>query len=726
MQPEKIIRKIAAALHITPKQVAAALTLFDQGNTIPFVARYRKEATGELDEVQLRQIKENFEYDMALAQRKETVRQSIASQGQLTEELAEKLENAQRLQDVEDIYLPYKPKKRTKASMARDAGLEPLAALLMEQNPAGPSAESLAGSFLSEEVPTVEDALQGAGYIIAEHLSELAAFRRYLRSALWKSAKLECTLLVEEQDAQAMLTYKDFSESIRHLPSHRILAINRGEAQKVLKVTLTAADDTYIQHLSSLLVQQHSPYAALLEAAAADSYKRTIFPQMEREIRNELTERAEKQAITVFAENLRQLLLQPPFTGQTILGMDPGYRTGCKCAVIDSCGHVADYGTYYLTSSQKQREESAAALSALIQQHHVTLISIGNGTASYETEQFISSLIRDNGLTCRYCIANEAGASVYSASDLAREELPELDVSIRGAVSIARRIQDPLAELVKIDPKSIGVGQYQHDVNQKRLSATLDDVVESVVNYVGVDLNTASPALLQHISGLTASTAGNIVAYRNENGPFHDRRELLSVNRLGPAAFTQCAGFLRIKNGSNPLDNTSVHPESYPLAEEIIKMYDFTMQDLENEEKLRLLQSKLQMNAAPKLAAKLQAGIPTIRDILEELRKPGRDIRDGFPQPLTRKHVVSLDELPVGTIVRGTVHNVVDFGAFVDIGLKTPGLIHRSELSSHSFTHPLDIIHVGDIIDAVIISVDAGRSRIGLSIKQLETNKSQK
>jgi uncharacterized protein len=725
METEKIIQQIAAELKIRPKQVEAALNLFAEGNTIPFVARYRKEATGELDEVQLRQVQESFEYAQALGQRKETVRQSIQDQGFLTKELAEQLERAQRLQDVEDIYLPFKPKKRTRASMAKDAGLEPLANLFLAQSPSGAAPDEAAAPFLTDNVQTVDDAIQGASYIIAERMSESAEFRRYIRSALWNTAKLECTLQVEEAEAKAMLTYKDFSESIKHLPSHRILAINRGESQKLLKVTLKADNDTYIDHLAGLFLRGNSPYRDLIISAAADSYKRSIFPQVEREIRNELTERAEKQAIAVFAENLRHLLLQPPFMGQTILGMDPGYRTGCKCAVIDSCGNVLDYGAFYLTSSEKRRDESEEAIYHLIKKHGVTLISIGNGTASYETEQFVSNLIHHHKLKCRYIIANEAGASVYSASDLAREELPDLDVSIRGAVSIARRIQDPLAESVKIDPKSIGVGQYQHDVNQKQLSGTLDTVVESVVNYVGVDLNTASPALLRHISGLTTSTANNIVTYRNENGPFHDRQELLKVNRLGPAAFTQCAGFLRIKDGKAPLDNTSVHPESYALAEKIVKSYGFTMHDLKNEEKLRLLQSKLQMNAAPKLAAELQAGIPTIRDILEELRKPGRDVRSEFPQPLTRKNIMSLEELQVGSVVRGTIHNVVDFGAFVDIGLKTPGLIHRSELSTHPFKHPMDIVHVGDIVDAMIISVDADRGRIGLSLKQLEAAKKQ-
>ncbi len=720
MIEKDIIQQIAAELRITPKQTAAALELLQQANTIPFIARYRKEATGELDEVQLRDIQNSYEYLTALAQRKETIQQSIMDQGCWTEELAQRLAQANRLQDVEDIYLPFRPKKRTKASAARDAGLEPLAQLFMEQKKNGILPDKAASPYVNEAVPTVEEAIQGACHIIAEQFSEMAPFRRFLRRTLWRSARLTCSLAADEKECATVLTYKDFSEAVRHIPSHRVLAINRGENQKLLKVSLVYDQDACISHLCQSVITGPSPYRTLLEDAAADSCKRLIFPQIEREIRNDLTEQAEKQAIAVFAENLRHLLLQPPLAGHTILGLDPGYRTGCKAAVINAYGDVLDYGAYHLIGSHKQQEESMTALEHLIRKHEVSLISIGNGTASYETEQFESNLIRDRRQKCRYIIANEAGASVYSASDLAREELPDLDVSIRGAVSIARRIQDPLAESVKIDAKSIGVGQYQHDVNQKQLSAALDAVVESVVNSVGVDLNTASPALLQHISGITAAVARNIVAYRNENGPFHNRQELMGVNRLGPAAFTQSAGFLRIKHGDMPLDNTSVHPESYELAKRIIKSYGFTLHDLKKEEKLQLLQSRLQMNAAPKLAETLKAGLPTIRDILEELRKPGRDVRDALPKPLTRQHILSLDELQIGTVVRGTIHNVVDFGAFVDFGLKTPGLIHRSELSTHPFNHPMDIVHVGDIIEAVIISVDATRGRIGLSIKQLK------
>lgn len=719
MTEKQLIQTVANAVGVRISQVQAALHLLQDGNTIPFIARYRKEATGVLDEMQLRRIQECYTYEQALQDRRETIRQSITEQGLWTTTLAQQLEAATHLQEIEDIYLPYKPKKRTKASMARDAGLEPLADIFWQQSPYGADPKDAAVLYINDEVPAIEDAISGAENILAERISELTSFRQFLRQDLWKSAKLTCTLQVDEAEAPIMATYQNFSQRICHLPSYRILAINRGEAQKQLKVTLMANHDFYIEKLTQYILHGSSPYTQLLADAAADSYKRLIFPQLEREIRNDLTEKANKQAIAVFAENLRNLLLQPPFTGQTILGLDPGYRTGCKAAVIDATGHVLAHGTYYLTSTKRQQEQSAIALRNIIKKYKVTLISIGNGTASYETEQFVSAMLTAQQLSCPYIIANEAGASVYSASELAREELPDLDVTIRGAVSIARRIQDPLAESVKIDPKSIGIGQYQHDVNQKDLSTALDAVVDSVVNYVGVDLNTASAALLQHVSGLTAATAANIIAYRNENGPFHNRQELLSVNRLGPATFTQCAGFLRIKDGDEPLDNTSVHPESYDLAKKIAAHYGFVPADLQNTSKLHLLKEKIQMNAVPLLAASLHAGKPTIRDILEELRKPGRDVRSAFPKPLTRRHVVSLDELKVGTIVRGTVHNVVDFGAFVDFGLKTPGLIHRSELCSHRFRHPTDVISVGDIVDAMIISVDAQRGRVRLSLKRL-------
>jgi uncharacterized protein len=721
MTEETMIAEIARTLGIRPAQVQSALSLFAQGNTIPFIARYRKEATGTLDEVQLRCIQEQYEYEQALASRKKTVRQSIIDQGCWNNELAEELEAARQLQDVEDLYLPYKPKKRTKASMAREAGLEPLADLFLSQKANGPAPEKAAQAYLTDEVPSVEDAIQGAANILAERFSERADFRRILRRELWQQARLTCSLQVEEDQAGPMLTYADFSERIARIPSYRILAINRGENEKKLKVTLKEPADRHIAMLCQLVITRPSPYDQILRDAAADSYKRLISPQMEREIRNELTAQAEKQAIDVFAENLRHLLLQPPFAGQIILGLDPGFRTGCKAAVISATGQVLDYGTYYLTHSEQQKHQSAVSLANMIRRHGVTLISIGNGTASYETEQFVSHLIADSPviLPLRHRQRSRRSPSIPPRT-WPGKELPDLDVTIRGAVSIARRIQDPLAESVKIDPRAIGVGQYQHDVNQKALSAALDQVVTSVVNYVGVDLNTASAALLQHIAGLTAATAGNIVAYRERERPLPEPAGPAQRPPPGPATFTPVRRFPAHQGRTEPLDNTSVHPESYGLAEKIASHYGLSHEDLKDPDKLAGLRDKIQMNAAPKLAAVLDAGEPTIKDILEELRKPGRDVRSEFPKPLTRRHVMSLDDLQIGTVVRGTVQNVVDFGAFVDFGLKTPGLVHRSQLSRHPFRHPTDVVHAGDIVEAEIISVDAARGRIGLSMKKVK------
>lgn len=722
MNQIEVIRRIATMLSLRPNQVETALNLFAQGNTVPFIARYRKEATQLLDEVQLRQIRERYDYEEKLARRKETVRQALAAQNALTEDLADALAAACVLQDVEDLYRPFKPTRRTKAAAAREAGLKPLAELFRKQVKNGPPPEKAAEAYLTNTVKTADAAIQGAMYILSEDLAGNSTYRRYLREELWKTARLSCTLTVADAEAGPMLTYKNFNEKIRRLLGYRMLAINRGEAQKLLKSVLQTDTDKHIAHLVGMIISGPSPYVEILKDAAKDSYQRLIFPQLEREIRSELTASAEKQAISVFADNLRSLLLQPPFAGQVIMGLDPGYRTGCKCAVIDATGKVLDHGTYHLVGSKKQQQDAAEALTAWVKKHGITLISIGNGTASYETEQFVSHLIQHGNLTCSYMITNEAGASVYSASMLAREELPDLDVTIRGAVSIARRIQDPLAEAVKIDPKAIGVGQYQHDVDQKMLSAALDDVVESVVNAVGVDLNTASAALLRHVAGLTATTAANIVAYRKKNGPFRNRQDLNAVPRLGPSTFMQCAGFLRIKDGEEPLDNTAVHPESYALAKKILQHCGIHHEERKDTAALHLLQSKLPPNATAALAEKLHAGEPTIRDILTELRKPGRDLRDTMPQPLTRQKILSLDELQIGTTVRGTVQNVVDFGAFVDFGLKTPGLVHRSKLCRKPFCHPLDVVRVGDIVDAVIVAVDSRRGRISLSMTDVANN----
>lgn len=722
---EKMSQYIATELGVKGWQVKVAVELLDEGNTVPFIARYRKEKTGELKDEQLREIEERIKYLRNLEQRREEIIRSITEQEKMTPELATAIEGAMKLQELEDLYLPYRPKKRTRASIAREQGLEPLAMMMLSENADNPaaSAETLAEPFLSEEVPTVEAALQGAMDIVAEDVSDRADFRAYLREAIWQEGKVKA-VLVEETDEnkevrQGFLQYEDHEEPIHQMPSHRILAINRGEKLGVLKVSLVAPDDTYIAYMiGKLPVPAVTSLVAYKEAAVADAYKRLIFPAMEREIRKTLTENADEQAIKVFGTNLRNLLLQPPLAGHVIMGLDPGYRMGCKMAIIDAQGNVLDQGIYHLTSGEKGKEAAKLDMANRIRKWKVTLLSIGNGTASYETEQFVSQLIETEQLDCHYIITNEAGASVYSASKLAIEELPDLDVSIRGAVSIARRVQDPLAESVKIDPKSIGVGQYQHDVNQKQLSATLDQVVETVVNHVGVELNTASPAILQHVAGISSAVANNIVAYRKDNGTFQNRKELLKVKRLGPAAFTQCAGFLRIKDSQNPLDNTPVHPESYELAETIIKDLGFTLDELNDKVTLAQFHEKLALVDAETIAANLDAGVPTVRDILEALAKPGRDPREDLPAPMTRKHVMSLEDVKVGTVVKGTVHNVVDFGAFVDFGLKVNGLLHRSEFCCRN-EHPSDVLAVGDIIEAEIISVEPERNRIGLSMKSL-------
>ena len=724
---EKMSQYIAAELGVNAWQVKVAVELLDEGNTVPFIARYRKEKTGELKDEQLREIEERIKYLRNLEQRREEIVRSITEQEKMTPELATAIEGAMKLQELEDLYLPYRPKKRTRASIARERGLEPLAQLMLDDKTedTASTVESLTAPFITEDVPDAEAALQGAMDIVAEDVSDRADFRAYLRDAIWRQGKVKTVMTGDEETAetdevrQLFLHYADYEEPIHQMPSHRILAINRGEKLGALKVSLTAPDETYIDYMVAALPE--TGVAALKEykaIAVADAYKRLIFPAMEREIRKTLTENADEQAIKVFGTNLRNLLLQPPLAGHVIMGLDPGYRMGCKMAVIDAQGNVLDQGIYHLTSGERGKEAAKKDMAACIRKWKVTLLSIGNGTASYETEQFVSQLIEDEKLDCHYIITNEAGASVYSASKLAIEELPDLDVSIRGAVSIARRVQDPLAESVKIDPKSIGVGQYQHDVNQKQLSETLDQVVEIVVNHVGVELNTASPAILEHVAGISAAVANNIVTYRKDNGAFNNRKELLKVKRLGPAAFTQCAGFLRIKDSQNPLDNTPVHPESYDLAETIIKNLGFTLVELNDKAKLADFHTKLALVNAEDVAKELDAGVPTVRDILEALAKPGRDPREDLPAPMTRKHIMSLEDVKVGTVVKGTVHNVVDFGAFVDFGLKVNGLLHRSEFCRHN-EHPSDVLAVGDIIEAEIISVEPKRNRIGLSMKAL-------
>lgn len=719
MLEQNITAYLANLLKLKTSQINAAIKLIDEGNTIPFIARYRKEATGDMKDEQLRDLNDKLIYVRNLIKRQNEIKNSIEEQGKMTPELSLAIDKVEKLQELEDIYLPYKQKKRTRAMIAKEKGLEPLAQFILKQEDSSEKLEDIALKYLNDEVTSSDEALAGASDIIAETISDSADIRAKLRQHLWQTSSLSITRDKEADSDEAFLMYEDYTEPIKHLPSHRILAINRGESKDILKVKLISDIDKDIAIITKFILKQNSPYKEFLTNAIIDAYKRLIFPALEREIRNQLTETAQTQAIHVFASNLKQLLLQAPLAGYTVMGLDPGYRTGCKMAIVDATGQVLDHGVLYITMSDDAKAKSAQKLLDYIQKYKVNLISIGNGTASYETEEFVSDLINEHKLPVHYLITNEAGASVYSASKLAVEELPEYDVTIRGAISIARRIQDPLAELVKIEPKAIGVGQYQHDVNQKELANTLDAVIEAAVNHVGVELNTASAALLKHIAGINATVAKNIIKYRDEHGIFTSRKELLKVSRLGPTAYTQCAGFLRINGATCPLDNTPVHPESYPLAEQILAELGFSLEDLTDKNKLDLLKAKIKLVDIDKLATKLNAGVFTVKDILDALTKPGRDPREDLPAPLTRQNIIKLEDIKVGTIMRGTVRNITDFGVFVDIGIKTAGLIHISELSNKHVKHPLDVVSVGDILNVLVISVDAKRNRIGLSLKQV-------
>ena len=728
MEDVKIIAPlIAKELKLDGSKIEATLNLLDEGNTIPFVARYRKEVTGSLDEEQIRNISERAQYLRSLAQRREEILSSISSQGKLTPELETAINATTKLQELEDLYLPYKQKKRTRAMIAREKGLEPLASLIEAQEEPAVSLEQLASVHIDEEkgITTSEEAWQGAMDIVAENISDRADIRDLVRKELWRNAELSSELAADETTAQDFLMYKEYKEPIRQIPPHRILALNRGEAKEMLKVKLSLPSDAIMGIMSRRLkIKEQGTFTPMYTAAMEDAYKRLIFPALDREVRNELTEKAEKQAISVFATNLRQLLLQQPLGGHTVLGMDPGYRTGCKCAIVNPEGKILATAVLNFTTSERQYELAEKEFVNMVKKYGVTLASIGNGTASYETEEFAAKMIEKYKLNMSYIITSEAGASVYSASPLAKEEMPDLDLTLRGAVSIARRVQDPLAELVKIEPKAIGVGQYQHDVNQKELTGTLGTVVESCVNHVGVELNTASASLLTYVAGISKPVAKNIITYRGENGRFHSRKELLKVSRLGPSAFTQCAGFLRIKDSPNPLDNTPVHPESYPLAENVLKELGFSLAELsQNPAAVQVAAGKAN---AEEIAKKLNAGVPTVTDILQALAKPGRDPREDSPAPLSRKHVTKLSDLVIGSKVKGRVQNVVDFGVFVDIGLKVSGLIHKSELSTKYFKHPLDVVSVGDIIEPIIISIDEQRNRIGLSLKRTKVEEKKK
>ncbi len=713
-----INQKITEELGVKKWQVDAAVRLIDEGNTIPFIARYRKEATGTLDDEQLRKLYERLNYLRGLEEKKEQVLSSIEEQGKLTPELKQQILAAETLVVVEDLYRPYRPKRRTRATIAKEKGLEPLAAAITWQKMAEP-VEEAAKQYVSEEkgVATVEEAIAGARDIIAEFISDKANYRSFIRNVTMKKGTLISQAKDPDQESVYEMYY-DFEEPVSRLAGHRILAVNRGEKEKVLTVKIQAPEEEILSYLEHQVIRPGNPHTEpVLKEAVADSYKRLIAPAIEREIRSELTEKAEDGAIQVFGRNLHQLLMQPPIAGQTVLGWDPAFRTGCKLAVVDPTGKVIGTTVIYPTAptTPKKIQASKDLLKKIIEKYHITLISLGNGTASRESEQFIVELLKEIPQKVQYVIVSEAGASVYSASKLASEEFPKFDVGQRSAASIARRLQDPLAELVKIDPKSIGVGQYQHDMNQKKLSEALSGVVEDCVNKVGVDLNTASAPLLSYVSGITPVIAKNIVAYREENGRFQSRRQLLKVAKLGPKAFEQCAGFLRIKGGDDPLDGTSVHPESYEAAKNLLKKQGFTAEDVTAG---NLAGLSLTIRDYPALAEELGIGEITLRDVVKELEKPGRDPREEMPAPILRTDVLEMKDLKEGMVLKGTVRNVIDFGVFVDIGVHQDGLVHISEVTDKKFIrHPLEVVSVGDVVDVRVIGVDLKKKRIQLSMK---------
>lgn len=713
-----INKKIAEELEIKVWQVEAVVKLVDEGNTIPFIARYRKEQHGALNDEQLRNLHERLIYLRNLEEKKEQVLASIEEQGKLTDELKAQILAAQTQVVVDDLYRPYRPKRRTRATIAKEKGLEGLANIILLQMTEQPL-ETEAESYLSEEkeVKTVAEAIQGAMDIIAESVADDADYRMYIRKLTMEEGLL-VSVAKDEKEKSVYENYYEFSEAVKKIAGYRILAINRGEKEKFLTVKIEAPEERILRYLEKKVITKENPYTTpCLKEVLADSYKRLIAPSIERDIRNELTEKAEDGAIKVFGKNLTQLLMQPPIAGKVVLGWDPAFRTGCKLAVVDETGKVLDTIVIFPTEPQKKVEESKRIVKGLIDKYNISLISVGNGTASRESEMVIVEMLKEINKPVQYVIVNEAGASVYSASKLATEEFPNFDVGQRSAVSIARRLQDPLAELVKIDPKSIGVGQYQHDMNQKKLNDTLSGVVESCVNRVGVDLNTASAPLLSYISGITSAIAKNIVAYREEQGRFETRKQLLKVAKLGPKAFEQCAGFLRIQNGKNPLDTTSVHPESYEAAEKLLKKQGFTTEDICAG---KLAGLSLTIKDYKKLAEELEIGEITLRDIVKELEKPGRDPRDEMPKPILRTDVLEMKDLKEGMILKGTVRNVIDFGAFVDIGVHQDGLVHISQMTNKKFIkHPLEVVSVGDIVDVKVMSVDLKKKRIQLTMKDV-------
>ncbi|RNB83543.1 Tex family protein [Brevibacillus panacihumi] len=714
MELTLLIQTIARDTGVKPHQAERTIALLDEGNTVPFIARYRKEMTGQLDETQIRAIEERLRYLRNLSVRKEEVLRLIEEQGKLTDELKAAIERAVKLQEVEDLYRPYKQKRRTRATMAKEKGLEPLAQYLLALPKSG-EPEREASRYIDPEkgVQSAEDALQGAMDIVAEHIADDPDIRQWIRKQTLQKGQLLSEQKAEEADEKNVYQmYYSYSEPVKKVVPHRVLAINRGESEGVLKVTVEAPVADILAWVERRVIRQETVARALLQRTIEDAYKRLIAPSVEREVRTELTEAAEEQAIHIFSENLRNLLLQPPVKGKVVLGVDPAYRTGCKLAVVDETGKLLEVAVIYPTPPANKVAEASAKVKQLIAAYGVTLIAIGNGTASRETEQFIASVLKELKQPIHYLIVNEAGASVYSASQLAKEEFPDLDVAERSAASIARRLQDPLAELVKIDPKSVGVGQYQHDVSQSRLEDSLQFVVESAVNHVGVDVNTASASLLQYVSGISRQVAGNIVKKREEIGKFTSRTQLKEVPRLGAKTYEQCIGFLRIADGSNPLDKTPIHPESYDATYKLLDMLGIAPQEIGSE----ACRNRLQALDIAKTAEKLGIGEPTLQDMVESLLRPGRDPRDELPKPLLRSDVLQLSDLSAGLKLQGTVRNVVDFGAFVDIGLKNDGLVHISRLKKGFVKHPLDVVTVGDIVDVWVVEIDEKRQRVGLTM----------
>ncbi|MCM3239941.1 RNA-binding transcriptional accessory protein [Heyndrickxia oleronia] len=712
---EELQQRLSKELNFSNKQIKNVIALLEEGNTVPFIARYRKEMTGALDEVQIRSIMDRWSYIQNLEQRKEEVIRLIDEQGKLTEELQQSIIQADKLQTLEDLYRPYKQKRRTKATIAKEKGLEPLAEWIMTF-PLNEDVNKKAGLFLSEEkdIHTVEDALAGAKDIIAEWISDDAANRDWIRKETFKTGMIASSVKKEEIDSKKVFEmYYEYEEPIRKIVPHRILALNRGEKEEVLRVSIHPETEKIVNHLYQKVIKKaQSSVTSLVKEAIEDSYKRLIQPSIEREIRNDLTEKAENQAIHIFSENLRNLLLQPPLKGKIVLGVDPAYRTGCKLAVVNETGKVLSIGVIYPHPPKAKPEEARQKLIEVIRDSNVEVIAIGNGTASQETEQFVAEILREIDEEISYIIVNEAGASVYSASDLAREEFPDFQVEERSAVSIARRLQDPLAELVKIDPKSVGVGQYQHDVSQKNLNESLTFVVETAVNQVGVNVNTASSSLLQYVSGLSKSVANNIVKFRNEAGKINNRNQLKSIPRLGAKTYAQCIGFLRIIDGDDPLDKTPIHPENYDAVKKLLNKIDCTVADIGGEK----LKTALESISLSSLSDELGIGELTLKDIIDALNRPGRDPRDELPQPILKKDILKLEDLKVGTEMQGTVRNVVDFGAFVDVGVKEDGLVHISKLSNKFVKHPLDVVSLGDIVTVWVENVDVQKGRLSLTM----------